>query len=402
VTERYALLYCQSGDAPGYLREALERISAVVERCRLSDLYRVTDRRPSAYCMVVAVVSREASSRLRNVFTRIAKAVNSLSTQPESGDALAIELFEHTGGVPEAKRSAGTARAFGMALAQVGAARLPAVSGKRTATASNNVARVPDTALLRREPVLDYDAPGGAASGYDEVRPLTTFDRVAFGTVRRVIRLHEGRRVLDVGCGTGRFTRLLAATGADVTGIDRSSRMLQAAQRGRTAGRNVRLERRDANRSFPPGQFDAMTFFFSIHYLTLSARFWARVHRTLAPRGRLAILTFPHRHFIETQLSEFFPGIARIDLARFPSVPHLIGLLRTNGFQHIRCDEVRGSESADAQQWIQRVERKYLSTFHLLRDEEFARGLHAMKRALKHRPVVRRSIEAVVVSARNP
>ena len=42
-----------------------------------------------------------------------------------------------------------------------------------------------------------------------------------------------GTRVLDVGCGVGRWSRLLAARGADVTGVDLSPTMIAQA---RTAG----------------------------------------------------------------------------------------------------------------------------------------------------------------------
>lgn len=41
----------------------------------------------------------------------------------------------------------------------------------------------------------------------------------------------DGRRALDVGCGTGRWSRLLAGRGADVVGIDSSESMLAEASR---------------------------------------------------------------------------------------------------------------------------------------------------------------------------
>jgi malonyl-CoA O-methyltransferase len=36
----------------------------------------------------------------------------------------------------------------------------------------------------------------------------------------------SGRRVLDVGCGTGRYMRLVGALGAEVVGVDLSAAML--------------------------------------------------------------------------------------------------------------------------------------------------------------------------------
>src|SRR5688500_10106413 len=41
----------------------------------------------------------------------------------------------------------------------------------------------------------------------------------------------EGKRVLDLGCGVGRWTRLAARRGAVVTGVDLSPTMIEEATR---------------------------------------------------------------------------------------------------------------------------------------------------------------------------
>ena len=51
------------------------------------------------------------------------------------------------------------------------------------------------------------------------------------------LRVNRGARVLDVGCGVGRWSRLLAARGAEVVGIDLSPTMIaQASHRAATEG----------------------------------------------------------------------------------------------------------------------------------------------------------------------
>jgi SAM-dependent methyltransferase len=47
----------------------------------------------------------------------------------------------------------------------------------------------------------------------------------------RWLRIEPGTRVLDVGCGVGRWSRLLAARGAQVTGVDLSPTMIGEARR---------------------------------------------------------------------------------------------------------------------------------------------------------------------------
>jgi len=54
--------------------------------------------------------------------------------------------------------------------------------------------------------------------------------------LRRWLRVPPGTRVLDVGCGIGRWSRLLAARGASVTGIDVSPTMIAEARRRASAG----------------------------------------------------------------------------------------------------------------------------------------------------------------------
>ncbi|MFP8952706.1 class I SAM-dependent methyltransferase [Natrialbaceae archaeon A-arb3/5] len=93
-------------------------------------------------------------------------------------------------------------------------------------------------------------------------------DRREKQAVLEAIMPVEDRSVLEIACGTGRFTVMLAEQGADVVGLDISSAMLQ---QGRTKAKDVQpsgqLEflRGDAGRlPFPDNHFDtvvAMRFF---------------------------------------------------------------------------------------------------------------------------------------------
>jgi len=72
----------------------------------------------------------------------------------------------------------------------------------------------------------------------------------------------EDRRVLEIACGTGRFTVMLAEQGADVVGLDISGPMLQQGrEKAQVAGLSDTLEfmRGDAARlPFPDDHFDAV------------------------------------------------------------------------------------------------------------------------------------------------
>jgi SAM-dependent methyltransferase len=93
----------------------------------------------------------------------------------------------------------------------------------------------------------------------------------------------EDKRVLEIACGTGRFTVMLAERGADITGLDISGPMLQEGrEKAQAAGVDDHLEfmRGDAARlPFPDNHFDtvfAMRFF---HLADTPAKFLAEMAR---------------------------------------------------------------------------------------------------------------------------
>jgi len=93
-------------------------------------------------------------------------------------------------------------------------------------------------------------------------------DRREKEAVLEAIMPVEDQKVLEIACGTGRFTVMLAHQGADVVGLDISAAMLQ---QGRRKAQNTELAgtleflRGDAGRlPFPDDHFDtviAMRFF---------------------------------------------------------------------------------------------------------------------------------------------
>ncbi|MES3517766.1 MAG: class I SAM-dependent methyltransferase [Natronomonas sp.] len=70
----------------------------------------------------------------------------------------------------------------------------------------------------------------------------------------------EGKRILEVACGTGRFTVMLEDQGADVIGMDISEAMLeQGRQKARQSGLSPEFMVGDAGRlPFPDDHFDAV------------------------------------------------------------------------------------------------------------------------------------------------
>lgn len=92
-----------------------------------------------------------------------------------------------------------------------------------------------------------------------------------------------GERILDVGCGTGHLTAQIAASGAEVTGIDRSSEMIEQA---RSAHPSLHFEVVDAREFKFAHPFDAVFSNATLHWVTEPERAVACISAALRPGGR--------------------------------------------------------------------------------------------------------------------
>jgi SAM-dependent methyltransferase len=109
------------------------------------------------------------------------------------------------------------------------------------------------------------------ASVYDQIGQRVFGERIATATLTWLReRGVSPRRVADLACGTGAATLVLARTGAETIGIDRSPEMLAVAQRAALeATLSIQWLEQDLRDLSLPNQIDLATSFFdSINYLT--------------------------------------------------------------------------------------------------------------------------------------
>ena len=89
-------------------------------------------------------------------------------------------------------------------------------------------------------------------------------DRLELETVKELVRL-AGRRVLEVGCGDGRFTSLYAHDAEYVLGIDPKRPEIEQARRNRPAELTRRVQFRVAKTVARPRRpFDVALFSWSL------------------------------------------------------------------------------------------------------------------------------------------
>jgi ubiquinone/menaquinone biosynthesis C-methylase UbiE len=99
----------------------------------------------------------------------------------------------------------------------------------------------------------------------------------------RLLRERGAERVLDLGCGTGRFTLPFAEEGLRVVGADRSAEMLERliAKRGGTPARAVRCDAYAP--PFRERTFDAVFFAHVLHLVPSVEDLADAVGRVLRP-----------------------------------------------------------------------------------------------------------------------
>ena len=189
-----------------------------------------------------------------------------------------------------------------------------------------------------------------------------------------------GRRVLDVGCGTGTLAAALAERGARVWGVDPAEEMLDRARS--TAGPAVGFKRARAEElPFKDAWFERVVMRLVVHLVDRS-RALPELARVLVPGGGATIATFVPEHFERFWLTTVFPEVAEIDRKRFPPPATLAAELEGAGFVSVRTRRLTQRRRLTRAEALERIRRRYISTLRLLDDETVAAGLARAEREL--------------------
>jgi SAM-dependent methyltransferase len=248
---------------------------------------------------------------------------------------------------------------------------------------------------------VDYD--GDIAASYSAARSYSAETAGLWtAVVEPFITQARPATVLDVGCGTGRFSSLFAERfQARVIGLDPAIAMLRTATKGPdrdnlfyAAARGEEMPLRDAC-------CDLAWLSQVIHHITDRKACAWELRRVLRSGGHVLIRgAFADRLDAFPTLLRFFPG-TRDFMLQFPTTEQVLAEFSSAGFSLERAERIPQKTCDNLAEFAERTRLRADSTLSLLPDAEFERCQSAVERAAREQPAepVIEIIELLVLRA---
>jgi len=255
-----------------------------------------------------------------------------------------------------------------------------------------------DMAGYGPKPKTDYDT---ASIDFDNIRSRNPLhlDDWTNGLIRWG-RITNESRVLDAGCGTGRYSLEIGKrTGAKVVGTDYSRGMLGQACR-KEVGRWLQSD--IARLPFGDRAFDTVIIMLVLQHVDDVPLAISEANRVLKNGGQLVIVTVSHAR-IRRHIMRHFPGAVQIDLDRFMPVPEMKWHLANQDFVRIHHHIVQSEPTESTiEQTLQRFRKRYISTLALVPEKDFEKNMEIFEKALRehHGQTIENTVELVFIEAR--
>jgi ubiquinone/menaquinone biosynthesis C-methylase UbiE len=234
-------------------------------------------------------------------------------------------------------------------------------------------------------------------TNYDAI--AATYDRryieEDYGDIERALVAfigNSGRRVLEVGCGTGHWLQRLQLPNMAVE-IDLSSAMLSRARAKVASGRLI--QGRAEHLPFVDSSFDRLFCINAHHHFADKRHFLKEARRVLGTGGSvMAIALDPHNGADQWWVYDYFDGTLDIDKARYPSCEQLRTWMNETGFADTYTREVLhlpGDMSASDALGKRIITPDYTSQLAVLTRPEYDAGIARIRAALGRNDALRLS-----------
>jgi len=248
---------------------------------------------------------------------------------------------------------------------------------------------------------IDYN--GRIATNYPAARGFSheTADLWS-GIVEPFIPLAYPATVLDLGCGTGRFSNLFAERfAAHVIGLDPAIAMLRTATQGANRDNLFYAAARGEHLPLADACCDLAWLSQMIHHVRDRDACARELRRVLRRSGNVLIRgAFADRLDGFPTFLRFFPGTRRI-MAQFPALEEVMAEFQRAGFSVEDLRRVHQKTCDNLAEFSSRTRLRADSTLSLLPDAEFKRCQAALERAAREEPPtpVIEGIELLVLRA---
>lgn len=152
-------------------------------------------------------------------------------------------------------------------------------------SADYNLPKTPD-----KPPLFDFDASADSYDKWYDTAEGKMYDRLEKNAVLKYLSQNvQGAKLLDLGCGTGHWSKFFSDYGFVVTGVDVSERMIKTAQSKHIP--NASFQMADAHSlPFDDDSFDIATAITTLEFVNDPAVVLAEMVRcTRSPAGRLLV-----------------------------------------------------------------------------------------------------------------
>ncbi len=218
------------------------------------------------------------------------------------------------------------------------------------------------------------------ASFYDNGRSLSEQNTIIWlNLISRLSGASENDKVLDLGCGTGRFSLpMVNSLRFDVTGVDSSIEMLKKAKE-KDFNSAVNWLVADASvLVFQSGTFNVVFMSHLLHHVDNPLVVLKECNRVLACPGVVLIrygALEQIRHDVEHTL---FPEVIDIDEGRTPSVELTEKWLIDAGFEDISSKEIIQQTYQDGLSHLNAARVKSTSVLSMISEESFQTGIRRL------------------------
>jgi len=226
------------------------------------------------------------------------------------------------------------------------------------------------------------------ALSYDQGRPLLEQNiDLWLGQVSRFAKMPEGARVLDLGCGTGRFSIPMAAKlRFRATGADSSKEMLDKA-REKDTGKLVKWDLEDAQHlTYPDESFDVVFMSHLLHHVDDANKVLSECQRILATPGVILIRYGAIEQIREDIVHTFFPEALVIDEARTPTVAAVEQWLAEADFHDIVSEEIVQKTFETGEEHLNAAKLRGTSVLTMISQEAFEKGIRDLTKYIEDNP----------------